>query len=277
MREYTKRLGLALGVRGLMNVQYALRDDVVYVLEVNPRASRTVPFVSKATGVPLAKIAAKVMVGRTLEGLGVTEEPVPPGYFVKESVFPFARFPGVDCLLGPEMKSTGEVMGCDASFGIAFAKAQQATGQMLPAGGTVFLSVNDNDKENIVPIARDLASLGFRLTATAGTAERLAAAGLPIQTIFKVNEGRPNVVDHVKNGDIDLLINTPLGKASYYDELAMRRTAYEFGVLAITTLSGARAAVEGIRGLREGIVQVRSIQEIHAAAVASQASAADRS
>jgi len=266
MRDYAKRLGLALGVRGLMNVQFALKDDVVYVLEVNPRASRTVPFVSKATGVPLAKIAAKLMVGRTLEELGILEEPVPPGYFVKESVFPFARFPGVDCLLGPEMKSTGEVMGCDSSFGIAFAKSQQATGLMLPAGGTVFLSVNDNDKENIVPIARDLAALGFRLTATSGTAENLRSKGLAVETIFKVNEGRPHVVDHMKNGEIDVLINTPLGKSSYYDELAMRRTAYEFGILAITTLSGARAAVEGIRALREGVVRVRSLQEIHKAA-----------
>lgn len=265
MREYTRKLGLALGVRGLMNVQYALKDDVVYVIEVNPRASRTVPFVSKATGVPLAKIAARVMIGRTLEEIGFLEEPVPPGYFVKESVFPFSKFPGVDCILGPEMKSTGEVMGYDPNFGIAFAKAQQSTGVTLPANGSVFVSVNDNDKRNVVPIARDLSELGFRLYATTGTAETLRGEGIAVETVFKVNEGRPHIVDYMKNGEIDLLINTPLGKTSYEDERAMRRTAYECGILAITTLSGARAAVEGIRSLREGVLHVRSLQEIHAA------------
>jgi len=264
MREYTRMLGMRLGVRGLMNAQFALKADVVYVLEVNPRASRTVPFVSKATGVPLAKIAARIMVGRTLEEIGFTQEPVPPGYFVKESVFPFSRFPGVDCILGPEMKSTGEVMGCDLAFGIAFAKAQQATGVTLPAGGTVFLSVNDNDKKNVIPIARDLEELGFHLRATSGTADVLRENGIEVQTVRKVNEGRPHIVDLMKNGEIDLVLNTPLGKESYADEREMRRAAYEHRILAITTLSGARAAVEGIRCLREGVVTVRSLQEIHA-------------
>ena len=201
VREYTRRLALALSVRGLVNVQYAIKDGVVYVLEVNPRASRTVPFVSKATGVPLAKVAARVMVGRSLRELGFSEEPKVEGVFVKESVLPFVKFPGEDPVLGPEMKSTGEVMGISDTFGNAFAKAQISAGSPLPLSGTVFLSVNDFDKRNLVPIARGLAGLGFRLVATQGTAEALRAAGLTVETVFKVNEGRPNVVDRRVNGE----------------------------------------------------------------------------
>ena len=265
VREYTRRLALALSVRGLVNVQYAIKDGVVYVLEVNPRASRTVPFVSKATGVPLAKVAARVMVGRSLRELGFSEEPKVEGVFVKESVLPFVKFPGEDPVLGPEMKSTGEVMGISDTFGNAFAKAQIAAGSPLPLSGTVFLSVNDFDKRNLVPIARGLAGLGFRLVATQGTAEALRAAGLTVETVFKVNEGRPNVVDRLVNGEIHLIINTPLGQESYFDEPAIRRTATQHGVPLITTLSGAAAAVKGIESLQRDGLEVRTLQEIHAA------------
>ncbi|HET9300549.1 MAG TPA: carbamoyl-phosphate synthase large subunit [Candidatus Polarisedimenticolaceae bacterium] len=268
VRDYTRRLALALQVRGLMNVQYAIKDGVVYVLEVNPRASRTVPFVAKATGVPLAKIAAKLMVGRTLRELGLTEEPKVWGRFVKESVFPFTKFPGDDPILGPEMRSTGEVMGVGADFGTAFAKAQYGTGVGLPLKGTVFITVNDKDKQNVVPIARGLSELGFHLVATGGTAEALTAAGLTCQTVYKVNEGRPNAVDMMKNGEIQLILNTPLGRDSYFDEKSLRRTATQRGIPLITTLSGGHAAVEAIRALQRGPLEVRSLQEVYADAEA---------
>jgi carbamoyl-phosphate synthase large subunit len=271
VREYTRKLAIALSVRGLLNVQYAIKDGVVYVLEVNPRASRTVPFVSKAIGVPLAKIAARVMVGRTLEELGFTEERVVEGCFVKESVFPFTRFPGEDPILGPEMKSTGEVMGISQTFGIAFAKAQIAAGNPLPTSGTAFLSVNDSDKRNLLPIARGLVDLGFRLVASAGTAEMLQVAGLAVEPVFKVNEGRPNIVDRMVNGEIQLIVNTPLGRESRYDEPAIRRTATQRGIPLITTLSGASAAVRGIAALRSEGLEVRSLQEIHGTADAGPA------
>ncbi|MBN1933894.1 MAG: carbamoyl-phosphate synthase large subunit, partial [Anaerolineae bacterium] len=261
MRRYTMQLARALKVCGLMNIQYAMKDGVVYVLEVNPRASRTVPFVSKATGVPLAKIAAKIMVGRTLPELGLTEEPLVPGYFVKEVALPFNKFPGVDTLLGPEMKSTGESMGIAADFGWAFAKAQSGVGGELPLEGAVFLSVNDNDKPTLLPIARKLHDLGFKLLATGGTAAYLDGHGLPAESVFKVNEGRPNVVDHVVNGDVDLIINTPLGKASFFDEAALRRAAVTHGVPYTTTLSAASAAAEAIRAMRESEISVKSLQE----------------
>jgi len=263
MRDQTKRLGLALKVRGLMNVQFALKDSTLYVLEVNPRASRTIPFVSKATGVQLARLAAKVQVGRSLADLGLTEEPALPAVFVKGVVFPFMRFPGEDPILGPEMKSTGEVMGISPSFGHAFAKAQMACGLSLPTAGRIFISVNDNDKNAVVPIARGFAEMGFRLLATTGTANRLALAGMMVEVIFKVNEGRPNVVDRILNGEIDLILNTTLGRESHFDEMAIRRTATSRGVPCITTLSGGAASVEGIRALRREELEVAPLQAFH--------------
>ncbi|MEE9230455.1 MAG: carbamoyl-phosphate synthase large subunit [Acidobacteriota bacterium] len=263
IRETTVKLAKALKVVGLMNVQYAIRDGVLYVLEVNPRASRTVPFVSKAIGVPLAKVAARAMVGRSLREQGFTREILPKNWFVKEVVLPFNRFPGEDSLLGPEMKSTGEVMSIADTFGHAFAKAQIASGSSLPLEGAVFISVNDNDKAAVVPIARGLAEIGFHLITTRGTTKALKAAGLETQRVFKVNEGRPNVVDHMKNGKIQLVINTPLGQKSYFDEQAIRHTAVQMNVPCITTLSGAAAAVTGIKALREKTLEVCSLQEWH--------------
>ena len=263
IRDYTRRLALALGVRGLINIQFAIKDDVVYVLEVNPRASRTVPFVSKATGVPLAKVAARVIGGKTLAEQGLHGEGRAPGHFVKECVFPFDRFPGVDTVLGPEMKSTGEVMAGAPTFGLAFGKAQLASGYHVPLRGTAFVSVNDNDKDNVVPIARDLAALGFRLVATRGTAARLRREGLNVEPVFKVDEGRPNVADKVVSGEIDLIINTPMGRESFYDDVTVRRAAGERGILVVTTLSAARATVEAARVLRENVATVQSLQEVH--------------
>jgi carbamoyl-phosphate synthase large subunit len=269
MRRYTAQLARALNVCGLMNVQYAMKADeahpegVVYVLEVNPRASRTIPFVSKATGVPLARIAAQVMAGRTLRELGLVREPPVRGFWVKEVALPFDKFPGVDTLLGPEMKSTGESMGVADDFGWAFAKAQIGAGGELPLQGTVFLSVNDNDKPTLLPIAHKLSVLGFRLLATSGTAAYLNANGLAAQAVFKVNEGRPNAVDHMVNGEIDLVINTPLGKSSFFDEAALRRAAVAYRIPYTTTLSAASAAVEAIRSMRQDRVRVRCLQEWH--------------
>jgi carbamoyl-phosphate synthase large subunit len=266
MRDQTKRLGLALKVRGLMNVQFALKDATLYVLEVNPRASRTIPFVSKATGVPLARLAARVQLGRSLAELGLTQEPALPAVFVKGVVFPFMRFPGEDPILGPEMKSTGEVMGISPSFGHAFAKAQMACGLSLPTSGRIFISVNDNDKSAVVPIARGFAELGFRLLATSGTANRLAAEGLMVEVAYKVNEGRPNVVDKILNGEIDLILNTTLGRESHFDEMAIRRTATSRSIPCITTLSGGAASVEGIRALQREGLEVAPLQAFHPSA-----------
>ena len=263
MRKYTDRLARALNVVGLMNIQYAMKDDIVYVLEVNPRASRTIPFVSKATGIPLAKIAAKVIAGRTLRELDFTREPSVKGYFVKEVALPFNKFPGVDAVLSPEMKSTGEGMGIADSFGQAYAKAQMACGGELPLSGTAFLSVNDNDKPHLVAIARELADLGFRLVATQGTATFLGEYGLTVGMVFKVQEGRPNTVDLIKNREINLVINTPLGKPSFYDEMAMRRAAVAYSVPYTTTLSAAWAAVQAIRAMQGNDWTVRSLQEWH--------------
>jgi carbamoyl-phosphate synthase large subunit len=263
IRDYTRRLALALGVRGLVNIQFAIKGDIVYVLEVNPRASRTVPFVSKATGVPLAKVAARVMAGRTLADQGLSGEGRTRGHFVKECVFPFDRFPGVDTVLGPEMKSTGEVMAGAPTFGLAFGKAQLASGYHVPLRGTAFVSVNDNDKETVIPIARDLAELGFKLVATRGTAARLAREGLDVEPVFKVNEGRPNVADKVVSGEIDLIINTPMGRESFYDDVTVRRAARARGILVVTTLSAARATVEAARVLRAEVPTVQSLQEVH--------------
>jgi len=247
-----------------MNVQYAIKDDVVYVLEVNPRASRTVPYLSKATGVPLAKVAARVMAGRALADLGLVDDCHPSGVFVKSPVFPFVRFPGVDTLLGPEMKSTGEVMGSAENFGVAFMKAMLSVGQPLPQAGTVFISVNNNDKPTVLPVARDLAELGFRLTATRGTAAFLRAHGLAVDVVYKVNEGRPNVADQIVNRTIVMVINTPLGRESFFDDRAVRRAAMMHNVPCITTLTGAAAAVSAIRAGRAHTLTVRALQDYYA-------------
>jgi carbamoyl-phosphate synthase large subunit len=263
IREMTRRLGLALGVRGLMNVQFAIQGDVIYVLEVNPRASRTVPFVSKATGVPMAKVAARIMAGRTLKEQGVVEDLTVSRFFIKTPVFPFMKFPGSDIILGPEMKSTGEVMGISEDFGIAFAKAQAAAGNTIPTEGTVFISVNDFDKVGVLAHARALHETGFHIIATGGTAEFLNAQGVPAERVFKVNEGRPNIVDRIKSGGIHLIINTPLGRESFYDDGPIRTNAIQRGVLCVTTLTAAAATVSAIRALRKHTVTVASLQEIH--------------
>jgi len=265
IRDWTRRIARELNVVGLMNIQFALKDDQVYVLEVNPRASRTVPFLSKATGVPLAKAAARLMLGRTLAELDLTGDVPVSGTFVKTPVFPFVRFTGVDTLLGPEMKSTGEAMGCGQTFGAAFARAQEGAGAALPTSGTIFLSVNDRDKPAILQVARGLAALGFSLAATRGTAAFLAANNLPARPIYKVNEGRPNVADAVANGEIALVVNTPLGRASFFDEKALRRAAMLHGVPCLTTMSAAVAAVSAIAAIREGEAEVRALQDYHGA------------
>ncbi len=260
MREYTERLGLAMEIQGLMNLQFAVKDDIVYILEVNPRASRTVPFVSKATGVPLARYATQIIIGQTLEELGFTEEPDIDGFFVKEAVLPFRKFAGVDALLGPEMRSTGEVMGHASRFGHAFAKAQLAAGDRLPTEGTVFLSLNDFDKSAGLKIARDLSRMGFQILATRGTASFFVQAGLPATPINKVAEGSPHAVDYIHQGKIDLIINTPLGPTAYDDGSQIRMAAIRYGVPLLTTLSAAQAAVNGIRALRDRALKVRSLQ-----------------
>src|SRR3954454_7712391 len=270
IRDYTRRTARALKVVGLMNVQYAIKDNVVYVLEVNPRGSRTVPYLSKAAGVSLAKVAARVMAGRTLAELGLTSDLEVAGVFVKSPVFPFVRFPGVDTILGPEMKSTGEVMGGASTFGVAFAKAQLSVGQRLPQQGTAFVSVNNDDKANLVPIARDLAALGFHLLATRGTAAYLRAYGLDVEVVFKVNEGRPNVADEIVNKKVNLIVNTPLGRESFFDDRAVRRAAMMHEVPCITTLTGAAAAVSAIRAMRQHGVDVRALQDYYAGVAAEK-------
>lgn len=264
IREYTDRIGLALNVKGAFNIQFAIRDEVVYVLEVNPRASRTLPFVSKATGVPLASYAAQIAAGKTLADLDFLVEPVVEGNFIKEVVLPFQKFPGVDARLSPEMRSTGEVMGHASTFGHAYAKSQMAANSPLPQSGNVFISVNDNDKTAVLKIARDLHQLGFTLTATAGTAAAFTAAGLPVTTVNKVSDGSPNIVDSVRAGDIALIINTPRGGKAHEDGSLIRGTAIAYGVPIITTLTGAMAAVQGIRSLRQKPLRVRSLQTHHA-------------
>ncbi|MGA9993852.1 MAG: carbamoyl-phosphate synthase large subunit [Pyrinomonadaceae bacterium] len=265
MRHYTRELARALRVRGLMNLQFAIKDDRVYVLEVNPRASRTVPFVSKATGVPLARIAALVMAGRALKSFDLPDDLTVNKFFIKSPVFPFVKFPGVDPILSPEMHSTGEVMGVGESFGEAYAKAMMGAGLKLPREGTAFISVNDADKGQAVVLARRLSRLGFKIVATVGTAARLREVGLKVESVFKVNEGRPNIVDFIKRGDIALIINTPLGRSSHFDEQAIRRAALQYNVPCVTTMTGANALVEAIsaHGSGEQIV-VRSLQELHA-------------
>ncbi len=263
MRRYTRQLGEALRVVGLMNVQFAVAEGRVYVLEVNPRASRTVPFVSKAAGVPLAKIASLLMIGKSLPELGLTEDLRVRQCFIKAPVFPFAKFAGVDTILGPEMRSTGEVMGVSDSFGEAYAKAQISAGLLLPTGGSVFISVNDRDKRYIANIARDFQDLGFQIVATIGTAAFLSENGIGCGRVFKVNEGRPNVVDLLKSGRVQLVVNTPLGRESFFDEKAVRRACIQLGVPCITTISAAAAAVSAIHVLQRGEVKVMSLQECH--------------
>jgi carbamoyl-phosphate synthase large subunit len=264
IREQTKRVALELGVVGLLNAQFAIKEGVVYILEVNPRASRTTPFVSKAIGVPLARIAARLMAGRTLAEIGFLEEPIPAHVSVKEVVLPFAKFTGVDGFLGPEMKSTGEVMGISDNFGRAFAKSQMAAGDELPMAGTVFISVNDRDQKNVIPIARDLAALKFHIIATRGTAAALEAEGLAVRMVPKLTEGRPNALDLIVNGEIDMIVTTPLGKSSRADDATIRRAAIVKKIPFITTLSAAAAAVLGIKALSDAGIQVRSLQEYHA-------------
>jgi len=266
LREYTERLGLALGVRGLMNIQYAIKDDVVYVLEVNPRASRTVPFVSKATGVPLAKIAARVMAGQTLAEAGLTAEPEVVGFFVKEAVLPWKKFTGADARLGPEMRSTGEVMGHAASFGHAFAKSQLGAGTALPLSGGVLVTVNDFDKGSALKIARDLSRLGFTIYATSGTGAFLANAGLAVTILEKGSSAQPgyNTFDALRDGKIQLIINTPLGANAREDGVRIRQLATRMEIPLITTLSAAQAAVAGIRAVRQQELSVRSLQEHYA-------------
>jgi carbamoyl-phosphate synthase large subunit len=264
MRQYTHAMARELKVAGLMNVQFAVKGNDVWVLEVNPRASRTVPFVSKAIGLPLAKLAAKVMTGKTLPELGFTAEVWPKYFCVKESVFPFSKFPGQDILLGPEMRSTGEVMGIGRDWGMAYAKSQMAAQPALPTAGKVFLSVRDSDKAQVAKIGKDLAALGFELCATDGTAALLEKEGLPVQRLFKVQEGRPNVLDLIKNGEIQLVINTPAGKTPRADEVKIRTAAVLRRISIMTTLASAKAAVMGIKTLRERGLKVHSLQEFQA-------------
>ena len=275
IRKHTRTLAKALSVIGLVNIQFAIQRGKVFVIEVNPRASRTVPYVSKATGIPLAKIAARLMVGRKLKELLPDElasgKDLGTGshFFVKSPVFPWGKFPGVDTVLGPEMKSTGEVMGVADNFGEAFAKAQIAAGQVLPVKGTIFLSVNDHDKEGAVLLAKEFTNMGFHLVATHGTADVLEQAGLQPERVYKVKEGRPNVVDFIKGGRIQLIVNTPRGQDTFFDEKAIRRAAVLARIPTITTLAAARAAAEGIAALQGGTLSVVALQTLHAERVAA--------
>ena len=257
-------MALELGVIGLMNVQYAVRGEVVYIIEVNPRASRTVPFVAKATGVPLARIATQVMAGKKLSEFDDLYEVVPEEHIaVKAPSFPFAKFIGARADLGPEMRSTGEVMGVDSSFGMAFAKASDSAGRKLPTSGKVFISVKDADKRAVVAAANGLSAMGFKLTATGGTFKVLNRHGIKCERVNKVHEGRPNVVDLIKSGEIDLIINTPLGKVTRHDDGMIRSDAYQVGIPCLTTMSAAMAAIEGIQALRGDEAKVKCLQEFY--------------
>jgi carbamoyl-phosphate synthase large subunit len=263
LRRQTVAMARALGVVGLMNVQFAIQGDTVFVLEVNPRASRTVPYVSKATGLPLAKIAARCMVGRSLDAQGIGDEVLPPYYSVKEAVFPFIKFPGVDTILGPEMKSTGEVMGVGETFAEAFVKSQLAAGVRMPESGRVFISVRNSDKPRIVEIARSLVALGFSLHATRGTASFLNERGIATTAVNKVTEGRPHIVDMIKNGEIAMIINTVEDRrTAVQDSYSIRRSALQGRVTYYTTISGARAACAGMEGMGE--LKAYSVQSLHA-------------
>jgi carbamoyl-phosphate synthase large subunit len=264
MKAHTVAMAKALGVVGLMNAQFAYKDGVVYVIEVNPRASRTVPFVSKAIGVPLASVAARLRLGESLTDVGFTAEIVPPFHSVKEAVFPFTKFREADPVLGPEMRSTGEVMGIDADFGTAFLKSQLAADNVLPREGAVFLTVNDSDKPAAAALAARLHGLGFKLYATAGTAAFLEGQGTPVTRVLKVNEGRPHGVDLIVNGDVHLLVNTPLGKHAQQDDERLRKAALANRVPYTTTLSAANAACDAIAARRERDPGVRPLQAWHA-------------
>jgi carbamoyl-phosphate synthase large subunit len=265
IKRQARLLAEALHVKGLMNVQFAIQttagQPTVFVLEANPRASRTVPFVSKATGVPLARLASLVMAGKTLDELQVFDDPCPVHFSVKESVFPFSKFRGVDIILGPEMRSTGEVMGIDDSFAVAFAKSQLAASAALPKSGTVFISVADRDKKEVIPIARALAEMGYRIFATGGTAQSLRNNSVPVEEVMKLNEGRPNLLDHMKNGAVHLIINTPSGRGSRPDEVRIRVEAVAHRVTCITTISAAHAAVEACKALRAQELTVTALQD----------------
>jgi carbamoyl-phosphate synthase large subunit len=264
IRASTRAMALELGVIGLMNVQYAVRGSAVYVIEVNPRASRTVPFVSKAIGVPLAKLAAKLQAGKTLKELGFTREVIPPHVAVKESVFPFAKFPGVDTLLGPEMRSTGEVMGISSSFAVAFHKAAEGANTRLPQSGLVFISVRDADKQAACEVGRSLVELGFTLVATTGTAQALARSGVSSQRVAKFYEGQPNIVDYLRDGKVAMVINTTEGDKAIRDSYSLRRQALTSAVPYFTTVAGATAAVAAIEASVSGPFEVCSLQEYHA-------------
>jgi carbamoyl-phosphate synthase large subunit len=271
IRQWSNDLALALEVRGLINLQFAVQRDgagaeTVFIIEANPRASRTVPFVAKATGVALAKVASQVMAGSTLAELGLTAEPQPPLQAIKEAVLPFKRFPGSDTLLGPEMRSTGEVMGSARGFGMAYAKAEQAAGDALPTGGTVFVSTHDRDKPALVPVARRLSELGFALIATGGTAELLNREGLAVEAVLKVHEGRPNIEDAIRSGRIQLIVNTPIGRQAAHDDTYLRKAALDYAVPTVTTLAGARAAVEAIAALQHETLEINALQDLHPAA-----------
>jgi carbamoyl-phosphate synthase large subunit len=266
IRQATYKMAKELNVVGLMNVQYAVKDEKVYVLEVNPRASRTVPFVSKAIGIPLAKLATKAMMGRKLGELGLTGEKIPSHVSVKESVFPFNRFPGVDVILGPEMKSTGEVMGIDKDFGRAFIKSQLAAGQKLPKKGNVFISVRDRDKRFILLVAKRLKDLGFHILSTAGTAAALKKNGISVNVLPKLSEGRPNVLDLMKDGKVQMVVNTPSGRIPRQDELKIRSAVVRFNIPYTTTISGAQATVNAIETLIKKNLEVKPLQEYYVSA-----------
>ena len=263
IKDKTRRMALELDVRGLLNIQYAVKGTDIYVLEVNPRASRTVPFISKATGVPLAKVATRIMAGRTLKEQGITADPEPRYFSVKESVLPFNRFLGGDILLGPEMKSTGEVMGIDADLGVAFAKSQIAARQILPLSGKVFISVKDYDKGDIIDIGKRFFDMGFEILSTPGTAQALMEHDIPVTRLTRIDEGRPNLLDYIKNKDVGLLINTPSGPKPRRDEVVIRNAAVSHGIPVVTTISGAVAVIGGIQALRRGPFGIRSLQEIY--------------
>ena len=269
IKTWTKALALRLNVRGLINLQFAVQraetgEELVFIIEANPRASRTVPFVAKATGVPLARIATRLMAGESLATIGLLQEPRPPLQAVKEAVLPFRRFPGADSLLGPEMRSTGEVMGWAPDFGMAYAKAEIAAGDALPTEGTVFLSTHDRDKLALIPVAQRLTALGFDLIATAGTAQTLSEAGLTVTPVLKVHEGRPNIEDQIRSGGVQLVINTPIGRQAAHDDRYIRRAALDYSVPTLTTLAGARSAVEGIEALQSRSIDIHALQDVHA-------------
>jgi len=264
MREVCKKMARELGVRGLMNVQLALQDGEIYVIEVNPRASRTVPFVSKCIGTSLAKIAARCMVGQSLESQGFTEEIIPSYYSVKEAVFPFNKFPGIDPILGPEMKSTGEVMGVGTTFAEAYGKAELGASDQIPTGGTAFISVRERDKAQLPTLAANLAELGFKLVATQGSAKIISEAGIAVQTVNKVQEGRPHIVDMIKSDKIDLIVNTTEGRQAISDSSTIRSSAEQHRVYYTTTMAGGSAVCEALKFA--GDIQVRNLQTLHGTA-----------